>query len=116
MPPRFCIFKRALIFFTFLVIHAKTSAQYEYLATMDYSNLTINRIGNIPGVTWINLVNSAYDQNNQSFFFVGGPYRGAPWNLYTVNAVTGATISNPGCSSGLEGLQYDNGVDTLYAI
>jgi gliding motility-associated-like protein len=97
-------------------MYTKASAQYEYLATLDYSSLAVNRIGNIPGVTWIGLENSTYDQNNQRFFFVGGPYQGAPWNLYTINAVTGATISNPGCSSGLEGLQYDNVVDTLYAI
>jgi gliding motility-associated-like protein len=117
MSPRLiCFFKSVIIFSAFIVTCAKASAQYEFLATLDYSNLTVNRIGNIPGVTWINLVNSTYDQNHQRFFFVGNANQTPPWYLYTINAVNGATISHPVCSSGLEGLQYDNGVDTLYAI
>jgi gliding motility-associated-like protein len=100
----------------FTSICVTANGQYEWLATLNYSNVTINRIGNIPGVTWIALVNSAYDQNNQRYFFLGNANRIPPWNLYTINAVTGTTINNPVCSSGVIGLQYDNGVDTLYAI
>ena len=95
-------------------------AQYEFLATLDYNNLTNNRIGNIPGVTWINGVNSTYDLNNQRFFFLGNANRVAPWYLYTIDAVTGTTISSPVCPAGMSGqiagLQYDNVVDTLYGI
>ncbi len=118
MSPRLpCIFKFAIIFCAFLCIYAKASAQYEFLATLDYSSLKVNRVGNIQGVTWINLVNgSTYDQNNQRFFFVGNANQFPPWYLYTINAVNGAKIYNPVCPSTLEGLQYDNGVDTLYAI
>ncbi len=103
-----------------VITSSQAVAQYEFLATLDYNNLTVNRIGNIPGVTWINGVNTTFDQNNQRFFFLGNANRVAPWYLYTIDAVTGATIYNPLCPTGMSGqiigMQYDNAVDTLYAI
>ena len=103
-----------------LIAVSHAVAQYEFLTTLDYNTLTINRIGNIPGVTWINGVSSTYDQNNQRFFFLGNANRVAPWYLYTMDAVTGTTIYSPVCPSGMSGqiagMQYDNAVDTLYGI
>lgn len=96
-------------------------AQNEYLAILDYTNLGLNRLGNIPGVTWVIGDNSSFDQNHQRFFFQGSATNGPPWTLYTINAVSGAVINNPVCPSGnsggqVLGLQYDNASDTLYAI
>ncbi len=105
-----------------MAIYSPTNAQYEWLATVDYSTLAINRIGNIPGVTWVIEDNSTYDQNHQRFFFQGNATRSPPWNLFTLDAVTGAVIYNPVCPAGgglggqVEGLQYDNGNDTLYGL
>jgi gliding motility-associated-like protein len=114
------IFSFGILVCALVITSGHAIAQYEFLATLDYNNLTINRIGNIPGVTWINGVSSTYDQNNQRFFFVGNANRVAPWYLYTIDAVTGATIYNPVCPTGMSGqitgLQYDYTVDTLYAI
>jgi gliding motility-associated-like protein len=117
--PRF-IYRSGILVCLLVIAGSHAVAQYEFLATLDYNNLTINRIGNTPGVTWINGVNSTYDQNNQRFFFLGNANRVAPWYLYTIDAVTGATIYNPLCPTGMSGqiigLQYDNAVDTLYGI
>jgi gliding motility-associated-like protein len=95
-------------------------AQNEWLSTLNYSSLAVNRLGNIPGVTRIDADNSTYDQNNQRFFFQGNATGTLPFNLYTVDAVTGAVIYSPVIPSNMggqvAGLQYDNGVDTLYGL
>ncbi|HXB29035.1 MAG TPA: gliding motility-associated C-terminal domain-containing protein [Puia sp.] len=111
---------RTKIIFFFMIMCTKVMAQDEWLATLNYSNLSVNRIANIPGVTWVTADNSTYDENNQRFFFQGNANRTPPWYLYTVSAVTGAIINKPLCPSNMagqvEGLQYDNGDDTLYAL
>jgi gliding motility-associated-like protein len=111
---------RIKIIFFFMIMCARVKAQDEWLATLNYSNLSVNRIANIPGVTWVTADNSTYDENNQRFFFQGNANRTPPWYLHTVSAVTGATLYDPLCPSNMagqvEGLQYDNGDDTLYAL
>jgi gliding motility-associated-like protein len=105
-----------------VLIISRCDAQYQNLATMNYSNLSLNRLGNIPGVTWVPADNTTYDANHQRFFFQGNATAVPPYNLYTVNAVSGAVIYNPVCpspagTSGIvSGLQYDNATDTLYGI
>lgn len=96
--------------------------QNEYLSTLNYNNLQVNRIGAvIPGVTWIITDNSAYDANHQRFFFQGNATSTPPWYLYTIDATSGSVISSPACPSNnpngsVLGLQYDNKNDTLYAV
>src|SRR5580700_6589010 len=111
---------RTKIIFFFMIMCTRVKAQDEWLATLNYSNLSVNRIANIAGVTWVTADNSTYDENNQRFFFQGNANRTPPWYLYTVSAVTGATLYDPLCPSNMagqvEGLQYDNGYDTLYAL
>ncbi len=99
----------------------KASAQNEYLATLNYTTLSVNRLDHIPGVTWI--TNTAtYDQNHRRFFFQGNTTGAPPYNLYTLDAVTGAVLYSVVCptsATGLEnvfGLQYDNATDTLYGL
>ena len=103
-----------------MIMCTRVRAQDEWLATLNYSNLSVNRIANIAGVTWVTADNSTYDESNQLFFFQGNANRTPPWYLYTVSAVTGATLYEPLCPSNIagqvEGLQYDNGNDTLYAL
>src|SRR5450756_660878 len=98
---------------------SRSFAQYEYLSTFDYQNLTVNRLGNIAGVNRVT-GNSAYDQNHQHFFFQGNATGALPFNLYTVNAVSANVLYSPVCpASGLGsvyGLEYDNATDTLYCI
>jgi hypothetical protein len=45
---------------------------------LNYSNLPLNRIANISGVTWVTADNSTYDENNQYFFFQGNANRTPP--------------------------------------
>jgi len=97
-----------------------SQAQYEYLATLNYNNLALNRIGNIPGVTYV-IDKSTYDQNHQRLFFQGGSHTTGPFNLYTINAINGAIIYNTNCPAGsaggnIFGIEYDQATDTLYAL
>ncbi len=96
-------------------------SQSQYLSTFDYGTGVVTPIAVVPGVHWITVDNTAYDANHQRVFFQGGPVQQPPWNLFTIDAVTGAVIDSPQVPAGnpsgtLVGLQYDNGVDTLYGI
>lgn len=97
-----------------------TIAQYEYVAGFDYQTLQLTRLNNIPGVTRVIQDNSAYDENNQRFFFQGNGSGAPPFQLFTISAITGSIIYNPVCPSGSQGqvfgLQYDNLANTLYAV
>lgn len=96
-------------------------AQYEYITTLDYQNLSINRPGSsIPGVTRV-VPNTAYDQNQRRFFFQGIDDKGGPWHLYTIDATNGSVIYDVVVGGGtqsdqISGLQYDNSTNILYAI
>ena len=99
----------------------KSIGQNEFLSTVNYNNLTITRLANISGVTWVTEDNPAYDANHQRFFFQGNTSNVPPWYLFTIDAVSGAVLSNPEILPGnpraqLFGLQYDNNVDTLYGL
>ena len=104
------------------VCNVRLLGQNDYLSTLNYNNLQVNRIGSaIPGVTWIISDNSAYDANHQRFFFQGNATSTPPWYLYTIDATSGSVISSPTCPSNnlnasVVGLQYDNKNDTLYAL
>lgn len=95
-------------------------AQFEYLATLNYTNLALSQLKNIPGVTYIEGT-GAYDTNHQRYFFIGIPATSGVAQLYTINAVTGATISSPNAPAGniggnIYGLEYDKATDTLYCL
>jgi gliding motility-associated-like protein len=96
-------------------------AQYQYVSTMNYSSLSVNRLVHVPGIMWVVGDNSTYDANHQRFFFQGNATRVAPWNLYTVDVAAGVILYNPVCPSvnstagSILGLHYDNATDTLYA-
>src|SRR5580704_4423936 len=98
------------------------NAQYEYLSSMNYNNLALTQVSNIPGVGWVQVDNTTYDANHQRFFFLGGVSTAGPWQLYAINAVSGSTISSPLCPPGgpnagqVVGLQYDDATDTLYGL
>lgn len=99
-----------------------SQAQYQYVATMNYTNLSVNRVAYAPGVMWVVGDNSTYDANHQRFFFQGNMTGAIPFNLYTIDVVAGTVVSNPVCPSvnstggSIFGLHYDNATDTLYAI
>jgi gliding motility-associated-like protein len=99
-----------------------SQAQYQYVATLNYNNLSVNRVAHAPGVMWVLGDNSTYDANHQRFFFQGNMTSVIPFNLYTIDVVSGTVLSNPICPSvnstagSIFGLHYDNATDTLYAI
>ncbi|MDO6435219.1 gliding motility-associated C-terminal domain-containing protein [Flavitalea sp. BT771] len=103
-----------------VICASPTFAQYEFFATLNPSDLSLNRLAKIQGVTWIT-GNSAYDENHHRFFFQGNATGALPFDLFTVDATSGASISMPPLPSNfakgnISGLQYDNVKDTLYAI
>ncbi len=97
-------------------------AQDQYVATLNYTNLSVNRVAYAPGVMWVLGDNSAYDANHQRFFFQGNMTGSIPFNLFTIDMVAGTVLSNPVCPSvnstagSILGLHYDNATDTLYAL
>src|ERR1700683_2659523 len=99
-----------------------SQAQYQYVATMNHTNLAVNRVAYAPGVMWVVGDNSTYDANHQRFFFQGNMTRAIPFNLYTIDAVAVPVHSTPVCppfnstAGSIFGLPYDNATDTLYAI
>jgi gliding motility-associated-like protein len=116
------VFLRALACLPAIFFPCLLDAQYEYLSTMNYNNLALTQVGNIPGVGWVEVDNTTYDANHQRFFFLGGALVTGPWRLYTINAVAGSTVSSPLCPPGgasagqVVGLQYDNTTDTIYGL
>jgi gliding motility-associated-like protein len=107
----------------FLLSASPCQAQYyQYVSTMNYSSLSVNRLVYIPGVMWVVGDNSTYDANHQRFFFQGNATRVAPWNLYSVDVAAGVILYSPVCPSvnstagTILGLHYDNATDTLYAL
>ncbi|HEV3412965.1 MAG TPA: gliding motility-associated C-terminal domain-containing protein [Puia sp.] len=115
---------RRLLFLLLLAGPASltSQAQNQYVSTLNYSNLSVNRVAYAPGVMWVVGDNSTYDANHQRFFFQGNATRVIPWNLYTIDVVAGTVLSNPVCPSvnstagSILGLHYDNATDTLYAL
>jgi gliding motility-associated-like protein len=106
----------------FLILTGHPSwAQYEYAATLNYQTFGLNRLNNIPGATWILGDNDAYDPIHQQILFLGNATSSLPFNLFTIDAVTGGVVYSPPCPSNftggdLAGLQLDAGTDTLYAL
>lgn len=120
-PQSSYINKIVLLAGLFLLYHLSAIGQYQYLSTLNYQNLSLQRIGNIAGITRVVIDNTTYDEHNERFFFQGNATGARPFQLVTVSSATGATIYNPvypanNLSGYIFGLQYDNAVDTLYGI
>ena len=114
---------RHLFFLTVLLFAVcfTAGAQSQYVSAFDYRTSALTPVAYIPGVHWVLEDNTAFDANHQRLFFQGGPIQQPPWNLYTVDVTTGAVLASPQVPAGntagsIVGLQYDNGVDTLYAL
>jgi gliding motility-associated-like protein len=109
------------LIFLLLMSGGIATAQNQYVSLFDYRTLAVTPVAHVPGVSWVSGDNSTLDINHQRFFFEGGPKPQTPWNLYCVDATTGAVLSSPFVPSNdpnsqVVGLQYDNTVDTLYGI
>ncbi|CAN5917409.1 hypothetical protein BH11BAC7_BH11BAC7_15060 [soil metagenome] len=107
-----------------LVLPANLYAQlhHEFLARVDYQTFGYTRIDSFPNVNSV-YDNTAYDQNNKRFFLQGNNHPATPpWTLFTIDAQTGAMLSQATIPSNLSSavhvccLQYDNTNDTLYGI
>ncbi len=113
--------RRLLSFLMLAISGGFATAQNQYVSTLNYRTVQVAPVAHTPGVSWIYQDNSAYDANHQRYFFQGGTNPQGPWDLYTVDVLTGAMLSSPPAASNdpkgsLLGLHYDNVVDTLYAI
>src|SRR5580700_8910124 len=114
-----------VLLFTLILLAGEVSrseAQYNWLATLDYKNMTLSRIGpgSFPNVT--SVLSSTYDQNHQRYIFQANLDSNGFFHLVTVDASTGVIISSPACPATLhqfqfvQGIEYDNATDTLYGI
>jgi hypothetical protein len=115
--------KHIIVFFCLIAGTGNiTLSQNEFFGTLDYQNLTFTRLAPIPSVTWLIDDNSAYDQKNHRYFFIANATQVAPWYLYTVDAITGAVLSQVPCpsnynsSDNIFGLQFDNESGILYGL
>lgn len=98
-----------------LLSFSVTLAQNEYVSILDYQNLAVNRLVNIPAITYVDGDNSTYDANHQRFFFLAVGPDGSTTELYTIDVSSGAILYHP-ATGRVAGLQYDNTSDTLYAL
>jgi gliding motility-associated-like protein len=115
---------RVLLFSLLLLAGAvsRSEAQYDWLATLNYKNFTLNRIGpgSFPNVSGVS--SATYDQNHQRYLFLANVDTIGFVYLYTIDALTGAILSSPLCPATIhqlqlvQGLEYDNATDTLYGI
>ena len=92
------IIYKSIIFCVLMSLKTLSSnAQTEYLVTVEPSNAAITKIDSIPGVTWLRPYNiPTYCENKRQYTFIGGDDPGGnPFYLFTIDATSGSTISNP---------------------
>jgi len=114
-----------VLLFTLILLAGEVSrseAQYNWLATLNYKNMILSRIGpgSFPNVT--SVLSSTYDQNHQRYIFQANLDTNGFFHLCTVDALNGVIISSPLCPATnnqlqpTQGLEYDNATDTLYGM
>ncbi|RYZ50077.1 MAG: T9SS type A sorting domain-containing protein [Sphingobacteriales bacterium] len=98
------------------------SAQTEYLVTIDPVTGVFTKVKDIPGVHWVMMGSTTYDSDNHRYVFKGSADQ-ASWHLFTIDAVTGNTVSSPtypaasGTSSGtVHRLQYDHAMQKYFGL
>ena len=98
----------------------EATAQYQNFAGFDYQSGMLTRLSQIDSIYWLVNDNAAYDPNQHRYFFQGNSSGNPPWNLYTMNALSGQIESTPSAPSNIVGqvfgLQYDPSVDILYCL
>jgi hypothetical protein len=90
--------RKKLLLLSIFAIHAITaSAQREYLVTVNPATGAVTKIDSIPGVKWlIGNYKPSYCESSRVYSFLGGENpSGNDFRLFTIDAVTGHTISNP---------------------
>jgi hypothetical protein len=104
-------------------LHWDNSEGREYFVSVNQVSGTYTIIDSLPGVKWVmsNPNYTVFDKIHHHYIF-----RGADVNmnsyLYTVDALTGAILSNPSFPvlanqfDNIEELQFDNSTNTLYGL
>ncbi len=115
-----------LIMVTFFTLTA-VQAQTEYLVTVNPGNGNFTKVDSLPGVKWVSVPSSTFDNVNQHYIFRGADANNN-WGLYSVDVNTGNIISNPpfpanvscweysNSMNKLLGLRWDNSISTEYFI
>ncbi|MEO8769621.1 MAG: T9SS type A sorting domain-containing protein [Ferruginibacter sp.] len=113
-------FRTTLFYVACLLSFSELKAQTEYIVEVNPSTAAITKVDSIPGVTWLVGFNyPSYCESNHHFSFIGGDDpTGNPFYLFTVDAITGQTISNPLFPDHpyFHCLQYSRSGNTLYGI
>ncbi|MEO8770270.1 MAG: T9SS type A sorting domain-containing protein [Ferruginibacter sp.] len=110
--------KLTFILSVFILCTHAAEAQTEYLVTVNPLNANISKIDSLQDVRWIQ-ADPAYNEFTKSFTFIG-LYQSnqAPVYLYTINALTGAVMSNPAIpvNNNISHLKYSKSSGKLYGI
>ena len=99
----------------------RMEAQHVWFSTLNYQNVLLNRMDTVANDTFPQ-IGATYDQNHQRYIYQGQQNNTGIAHLYTIDALTGAVIAEPFCPSSfdqqyiVEGLEYDNGTNTLYGL
>ena len=113
----------ALISTVVVLICHLSSAQTEYLVTVNPVTGEFTKIDSLPGVKWITVGPSytVFDEDNGQFIFQGQDADGNSF-LYSVDAPSGEIISQPSfpaledSEDNVVELQFDNTSNKLYAL
>src|SRR4051812_28791205 len=107
-----------LVVLVFVIVFC--NAQREYLVIVDPANGNISKVDSIPRVRWLVGFNyPAYCENSHQYNLIGGEdQNGDFFDLYTVDAITGHTISHPSFPDYRQFLcmQYPRNNNTLYGV
>lgn len=75
-------------------LHWNDELKKEYFAEIDPIAGTFTDIKEIPGVGWIQIGYTIFDEHNKRYLFRGGDNDGN-WFLYSIDATTGTVFCNP---------------------
>lgn len=112
------VYKNIILCVLLTINNLSSTAQTEYLVTVDPTNAVITKIDSIPGVTWLRTYYiPTYCENIHRYTFVGGDDpSGNPFYLYTIDGISGNTISTPlfANHTSFINLQYSQSGNILY--
>lgn len=103
-----------------LGLHWNSLQSLEYFISIDFTTGAYTIIDTLPGVAWI-YSTAAFDDINNRYIFIGGDSSNNS-HLYSINAATGAIVSQPSFPALADPLdnivepEYGNATNKLYAL
>lgn len=106
--------KIAFTIFCLLVLCETAKAQGEFIVEIDEQNGTYSKVGPpISNVTYVFPDETAFNQNDGSFFFLSSLVEK---RLHSINTANGQVQNNPLIASATFGFEFDSATNSIYAI